>query len=333
MLQTVVYDGGTDAMPNLNFNGATYNINTNSTRQFRNDPVSFLRTTWVNPANYAIMHGYAQWNTISGNAAALKVAGGGGVLAPINNDDLCDVTHFDDQNGTVTVGPVARAGLAVTGGALETRYTLENPHTSFPRIFFLPSRANQISCLRLTSTIANGGPRIVMTTAVNGCSIFVTCDDPTQPLNAGNNVRMYHANGIHAGGTRAEQRRYTRKLLRRFVNVRYFYTHPHLALELTSDHYYNSDITDEQNRKAGKGYTVNNINASGSTFLVFGYMSGNGVWNFHYQWHVDIDYDRTGASRFFRGQNFQGAKHRLRSLHVPQLADWTDYAHGLTGIP
>lgn len=321
-------------MPTINFNGNAYNIDTNATRRFRDDPRGFLGSNWVDPANYAIMHQHAQWATASGVAAQVKTAPGGG-LAPISDDDLCEVTHFDDGNGTVTALPITRCGLEVGAGNFDfsTRYTLENPHVSFPQIYFLPSRANQISCLRLTSTPTNGRPRIVMTTAVNGCSIFVTCDNPNNPLDNSNNVRIYHANGIHAGATRVLRVRYTRQLLRRYVNNLYHYTHPHLALELTSDHYYGSDRTDEQNRKVNKGYTVNAITDSAATFLIFGRMDSHGVWSFHYQWHVDIDYSRTGLSGYFRGQQFQGQKTRVYPLHAPLLADWNAPAHGLVGIP
>lgn len=321
-------------MTQLNFNGQNIDIDTAANRRFGDDPVSFLRSKWVNPRNYNILHGFARWSTASGTPAQVKVAGGGG-LGPITNDDLCKVTHFDDGAGTVTALPIARVGLepdtTVGLADYETRYTLENPHTSFVPIYFLPSRANQISCLRLRSTPLNGRPRIVMTTAVDGCSIFVTCDNPANPLDDANHVRIYHANGVHVAGAIGNRVNYTRRLLRRFVNHRYHHTHPHLALELTSAHYYGTDLTDEQTAKTNKGYAVNATGRSNYAFLVFGYMDGNGVWSFHYQWHGQIDYTRAGATAFFLGQRFQSEKLRLHPLHAPQLADWN--GPGLHGIP
>ncbi|HEX3475193.1 MAG TPA: hypothetical protein VHT91_09155 [Kofleriaceae bacterium] len=299
--------------------GQNVNIDLAATRKFRDGPAKYLDDHWIDPRNYARMHTFAQWTTSSGNPAATKVANGG-PLAAITNDDLCTVTGFVDGVTTIT-RPTAYCALegSSTGfsGDFATRYSLVRHDLAFVPIYFLPSRANQISCLRLDATTTNGRPHMVMTTAVNGCSIFVTCNDTNAPLDAANHIWFYHANGIHAG-TRAQSVTYTRQLLRRLARRR----HKHLALELTSDHYYGSDLTDERQAKSNKGYTVNTVTESAGDFLVFASMDGNGVWSFHYQWHVDIDYTRTGVQRVFLGSQFLGAKHRVLALHPPQAADW-----------
>lgn len=307
--------------------GRNVDVDLSATRKFGEGPLTFLSDAWVNPANYAQMHGFAQWNTYSGVAAAIKYSPNA-PLVTVSEDDLCIVGGFVD-GGTTQASPVAYCALErnakpLAGADYQTRYSLVPHHHLFKPIYFLPSRANQISCLRLDATPLNGRPRVAMTTAVNGCSIFVTCRDPSLPLDASNDVWLYHANGVHAGG-RPQALVYTRRLLRKLARRQDL----HLALELTTDHYYGSDIVDEQQTKANKGYTVNATNESTSTFLVFGLMGDDGVWGFHYQWHADIDYNRTGVRRVLLGKHFQGAKHRVLPLHVPQPTDWAT----LGGVP
>jgi hypothetical protein len=306
--------------------GQNVDVDLAATRKFRDDPLKFLNESWVDPGNYARLHMYAQWNTYSGNAVDVK-DNSAGALGPITEDDLCTVTGFVDGPTTLT-RPTAYCALEPNTGAsaedFSTRYSLVQHNPAFVPIYFLPSRANQISCLRLDATAANGRPHVVMTTAVDGCSIFVTCNDAAAPLDAGNHVWFYHANGVHAGN-RAQSVTYTRRLLRKLARRQL----QHLALELTSDHYYGSDKTTEQQAKANKGYTVNAVTDSPNRFLVFGRMDGNGVWSFHYQWHVDIDYTRAGAKRVFLGKQFQGEKHRVLTMHAPQAADWA----ALGGVP
>jgi hypothetical protein len=245
--------------------------------------------------------------------------------ASITNDDLYE---FQDFNDGTTVADTTCCALSPSSAQephdFSTVYTLTAQHGAVP-IYFLPSRANQISCIDLDATLTNGRPKIVLTTAVNGCSIFVTCANTALPLNQANSPKFYHANGIHAhnGGTvvaaRASTVNYTRQLLRDFVMA----NGQHLALELTSQHYYGSDIVDETNLKTQLGYTVNNAQASTDTFLVMGVMSLSGIWSFYYQRHVDIDYTRTGKFKvFLKGSQFQGQKTRVSPLHVPNAADW-----------
>lgn len=311
-------------MPQIN----NKNINVLKTDLFGRDPVSFLKKSWVAPSNYGVMHRHANWNTVSGALPDVKLRAN---MVPtpnasITNDDLYELQDFTDGTTTTDIAYCAldSESAATHAHDFDTVYALTQQHNAVP-IYFLPSRGNQISCLALDATPTNNRPRLLLTTAVDGCSLFVTCDNVAQPLNQANHPRFYHANGAHANvGATATARRasalsYTRELLRSFVA----HNGQHLALELTMDHYYASDLTDEQTRKLNLNYTVNSVQESRATILVMGVMDRLGVWSFYYQRHVVIDYTRSGWFKVkVKGSQFTGEKTRLCPLHVPQAADW-----------
>ncbi len=287
-----------------------------NTIKFAQDPLKFIKNNWVEPYNYAPIHQVAVFENW---AKEPYVKGQQHVIADpdpkktITLKDLYILQHFCQNDLTPNSIYCALATRRNDTNPYETVYsTSQDVPSAFP-VYFLPSRGCQITSL----TLPEQGPDIMLTTAVDSCSLFVTCDNPSKPLNSSNKVTFYHANGF--GINNIDQSvEYTRELLKCFTTV----NGQHLALELTQKHYWGSDIEDEKRRKnAQKDRSVTKCEKNPNIIIVIGTRK-DGIWSFHYLAHIDIAYDRSGLAKKIKGDKFDGTKHRLLEMHAPNKSDW-----------
>ena len=232
---------------------------------------------------------------------------------------MANLQGFNNSLGAIV--PTVHCALSQVGAnSYETMFDDHQVGTSFP-IYFLPSRADQITFYRIPN-VMNGC--IILTTQLSACSVYVTCQNRGNPLNYGNQTTLYHANAYQISvnpnfinHNHVMSERYKRELLMRCL----LRNHHQLALELNRDHYLRKQPIRERSRKAWKLRYVTESRAQDTSMIGIRTGGLGGTWSFFYQTRVRMSYKRP-ESVFTSHFKFNGEKDRCHNLPVPIANDW-----------
>jgi hypothetical protein len=274
------------------------------TQRFVSDPDAFTDKNFVKVRGQMLLSPLLTWEPLGGGVVVDKTRNN--VRASISANAMSMVVQQKDCLRIKAIGerprPTCYVGLEAPqiGTPAVQFYDAHLAGTFTPgyqRIFFLPSRANQLTFIGLPP---DEGPSVVMTDALTGCAITVGTINGTQVL--------CHANAVAIRSN--ESFEYMHRLVAQLVAQ----TGMVITASLTKDTYYaNRESLEDRARHAKLDLGRTTVDAEAETRTsVFGFRA-NGVWSFRYLNHATVDSTRTGAAAFFKGSNSHKA---LVSKHV-----------------
>jgi hypothetical protein len=246
--------------------------------KFANDPLAFLQK------NYFYVRGQQTLNPTrkgkGGIAWKNKYLGGvkntyalNDPKVNITNQDLVTVTAAGQQPPTAYVGFEAQTEKHKWEARVQA-----DQEAARTKVYFLNASANQICVIKLPT---QGGPNVVLTDPLTGCSVFVAKD--------GNTTLFCHANALAL--TEGEALDYMENLYQGFTDG----TDIQLVAKLTKETYEQAKVAIETKGRADKhklGRTQIDTQVEQMTNVVG--IRKNQNWKFYYQVALTLDSVRTG---------------------------------------
>lgn len=273
------------------------------TQRFVHDPDAFTDKNFVQIRGQAGLAATSVWQAVGGGAVEDRHYGAmaGSIALAATHVKRKDCLRIVSIGGRTR--PICYVGLEAGNAIFVPDASFYEARVSalfvpgYQRVLFLPARANQITFIHLPTA---GGPDVVMTDALTGCTICVGTIGGTQVLS--------HANAYVLPANESQQ--YMRALITKLVES----TGMTIAASLTKGKYVVDRATLGQSARQAKidlGRATVNAQVHDAT-TVFG-VRANGVWSIHYMNHAVVDSTRTGAAAFFKG----ASSHKARvSKHV-----------------
>lgn len=277
-------------------------VDAGAAQRFRNNPLDFLQK------NYFYVRGQGLLNPVrkkkGGGDASRKILDGKRAEYDLNHPKVRIV-----NNDLVTVqGGGNRPFKAFvefeTTQEPNSYYAMATAERRGVEVYFCSASANQISCLELP---ASGGPDIVLTDPLSGCSVFVTDM-------GGGRRGIFHANALALKDEFTIQ--YMDDLFDAFVEGT---SHQPLN-RLDKNHYRRGLNLIEQwanEDKQALGRTSITTQQSSYTNVVG--IRTSGVWTFYWQIACTVDSERTGfmggVKNLFKGRNSH--KYRIYLVELP----------------
>jgi hypothetical protein len=272
-------------------------IDAAATDALKNDPETFLRQHFVKIANYGSIGPAATWQAMGGGLVAKKgldntVATMNLGAVPITADDCIEVTAIQGRNP-----PTCYLGLEAEDGKPNYYRGEVRPdkQPGYRRVLYLPARANQISLLTLP---AAGGPDLMFTDPLTGCSIYFGT--------IGGNEVVCHANGLALTATDANT--YMKNLKNAIPGFA-------KTASLKKTEYRDTfDALEQSARVAKQNLGRVNVVAHASQYTTVLGVRVAGHWRIFYQNYAGVASTRTGIKKLVMGADSKKARVGLQQF-------------------